>query len=390
MSTLESHVSSLHTQGAPITIVGAGPAGLACAIALVRAGRSVAVREWHNDVGARFHGDFQGLENWSDEQDVLDELRAAGIEISFECYPVYETTAFDDRGRRYQLQSGHPLYYLVRRGQDHGTLDRALLQQAAAAGVEVCLGDRARQADGFAVLATGPRQADAIAVGYVFETDMPNGSWLALDTRLAPLGYAYLLVHTGRGTVASCMFTGFKDQAEYVERTVAFFREHAQLEMRKPRHFGGFANFRLPRTALQGGHPVVGEQAGFQDALAGFGMRYALRSGLLAARSILQGTDYTSLWRRELLPMLRAGVVNRFLFNTTGERGRRLALRRLSNGDTRLSLRPFYQSSALSRILFPVARLCYRAPLRDRSCDHENCHCVWCRCQGEHKASAVT
>jgi flavin-dependent dehydrogenase len=114
-------------------------------------------------------------------------------------------------------------------------------------------------------------------------------------------------------------------------------------------------------------------------------MRYALRSGLLAARSILQGTDYTSLWRRELLPMLQAGVVNRFLFNTTGERGRRLALRRLSNGDTRLSLRPFYQSSALSRILFPVARLFYRAPLRDRSCDHENCHCVWCQCQGEHK-----
>lgn len=110
----------------------------------------------------------------------------------------------------------------------------------------------------------------------------------------------------------------------------------------------------------------------------------------LAARSILEGTDYTSLWRRELLPLLQAGVVNRFLFNTTGERVRRLALRRLSDGDMRLSLRPFYQPSALSRILFPIARLYYRAPLRDRSCDHENCHCVWCQCQGERKASAMT
>jgi len=63
----------------PVTIVGAGPAGLACAIVLARAGRAVIVREWHKTVGSRFHGDFQGLENWSDRVDILDELRGAGI-----------------------------------------------------------------------------------------------------------------------------------------------------------------------------------------------------------------------------------------------------------------------------------------------------------------------
>ena len=60
----------------PATIVGAGLAGLACAIVLARAGRPGIVREGHKTVGNRFHGDFQGLENWSDGQDVLDELRA--------------------------------------------------------------------------------------------------------------------------------------------------------------------------------------------------------------------------------------------------------------------------------------------------------------------------
>ena len=60
----------------PVTIVGAGLAGLACAIVLARAGRPVIVREWHTTVGNRFHGDFQGLKNWSDGLDVLDELRA--------------------------------------------------------------------------------------------------------------------------------------------------------------------------------------------------------------------------------------------------------------------------------------------------------------------------
>lgn len=367
----------------PVTVIGAGPAGLACAIALARAGRQVVVREWHNRVASRFHGDFQGLENWSDERDVLDELRQSGIEASFDYQGVSQVTVLDDRRRSYRICGARPLYYLVRRGAADGTLDAALLQQAVAAGAEVRFGDRADQADGLVVLAAGPRVADAIAAGYVFETDMQDGCWAVLDDRLAPLGYAYLLVHGGRGTVASCMFAGFKQQAEHVERTVAYFCEIAGLTMRAPRPFGGFANFRLPRTAVQGSHPVVGEQAGFQDAFAGFGMRYAMRSGVLAARSILEGIDYPTLWRRELLPLLRVGVVNRFMFNVLGRPGRRFLLSRIVASDADTALRRLYSPTLINRLLFPLARFRFRAPLRDRSCDHIDCHCVWCRCHND-------
>lgn len=303
-----------------VGIVGAGPAGLACAIVLARAGHSVVVHEQHQRVGARFHGDFQGLENWSSDWDVLQELARAGIAPTFEFHAVSRGVAFDAWGRQYQIESREPLYYLVRRGWQQGTLDQSLLAQAQAVGVEVRFSDRVKRVDGNAVLAGGPRVADAIAVGYVFETDMGDGDWICFDQQLAPRGYAYLLVHNGHGTVASCMFADFKSQAVYVARTVAAFKERVGLTMRNERRFGGYANFRLPRTAVQGGHPVVGEQAGFQDAFAGFGMRYALRSGILAARSIIERDDYTTLWRRELLPTLQAGIANRFIFNSIGNR----------------------------------------------------------------------
>ena len=369
---------ALHRRDEVLTIVGAGPAGLSCAIALARAGRAVVVRERQPGVGHRFHGDFQGIENWSDKVDVLDEMEQAGLRTDFDHQGFASGTAFDSRGRAHVLRGSRALFYLVRRGPQSGTLDHALLCQAVQAGVEVRFRDNVRSVDDPGVLAAGPRVADVIAAGYVFDTDMPDGAWLALDDRLAPQGYAYLLVHRGRGTVASCMFSGFKEQARHVAATVDFFVARTGLVMRDARSFGGYGNVRVARAALQGGHPVIGEQAGFQDALAGFGIRYAMRSGLLAACALLCGQDYRALWRRELLPAIRAGVANRFVYSVLGDTGRGAVLARLDDVDAVATLRRLYRPTLISSALFPLAHVLRRRALRDRSCDHQGCRCVWC------------
>ena len=344
-------------------ISGAGPAGLAAAITAARAGASVVVHERRHDVGGRFHDDFQGLENWTTEGDVLEELASFGIEVNFACTPVRETIVFDPSGWPHRYRSSQPLYYLVRRGPAPGTLDCGLREQAERAGVTIRFGEEYRHPPGEGIFAAGPRRPSAIAVGYIFDTAMPDGAYGAISDSLAAKGYSYLLVHAGRGTVASTIFEDFRHQKAYLARTVDFFEQHAGLVMRNARRFGGTANFSAPRSARRGGVLFAGEAAGFQDSLWGFGIRYAMVSGHLAARACVEGrpADYDRLWTARIGAFLRVGIVNRVLYRRLGDRGGVALTRQIDRApDARVWLRHYYGSSLLKRALFPVANLALR------------------------------
>jgi len=320
------------------------------------------------------------LENWSSEADVLSILKEQGLATDFAALPCRNGTAFDATGKGHQIKSSEPLFYLVERGPGPGSLDSALLRQAQGLGVEVCFNSRLRHVARDGILAAGPRAADAIAVGYHFDTDMEDGYWVICDDDLAPQGYAYLLVMNGRGTVKSCMFSGFKQEKLYVQRTVAAFQRLVGLEMKNPQPHGGSGNFRISASACSGPHPLVGEQAGFQDTLWGFGMRLAISSGVLAARSILNGENYDRLWQRELKPQMETSVVNRALYSMLGNGGYGWFLRWVaSRTDPRGTLRRQYQAIWFKGMLRPWARLRYESRRRDVSCNHVDCHCVWCR-----------
>src|SRR6266511_1847432 len=116
----------------PIHVVGAGPSGLAAALTANRAGRAVIVHERGPDVGRRFHDDVQGLENWTTDGDVIDEIAALGIDPTFDHTPIREAVVFDPRGHPHTYRSPQPLFYLVRRGAGAGTLDSSLKTQALA------------------------------------------------------------------------------------------------------------------------------------------------------------------------------------------------------------------------------------------------------------------
>lgn len=373
-----------------IQIGGAGPAGLAAAITLARAGRRVLVHETQAEVGRRFDGDFQGLENWSAQQDVLDLLREIGITTEFAMLPCDRGHAFDAWGERYEMAGRKTLFYMVERGPGPETLDTALLEQARGLGVEVRFNSRLDSLEGPGILAAGPKAADAIAVGYHFETAMEDGFWVILDNALAPQGYAYLLVMNGRGTVKSCMFSGFKQEHVHVQRTVEAFQRLVGLEMLNPRPHGGAGNFHIPTRATTGVHPVAGEEAGFQDFLWGFGMRYAILSGVLAARSLLEDKDYDLLWRQELWPPMWSSMVNRAIFSMLGNRSYRWILQqnRARGWDVHRILHGVYQPWPIKHLLLPWARLRYHSQRRNESCDHVNCTCVWCR-HGNHRIAGT-
>ncbi|NOX87471.1 MAG: NAD(P)/FAD-dependent oxidoreductase [Calditrichaeota bacterium] len=369
-----------------IHIVGAGPAGLVAAINLAKAGFNPIVHEQHEDVGKRFNGDFQGLENWTTEEDVTEFLDSIGIEINFRCVPYFGGDFYGPNLKKIPIKTQKPLFYLIERGVNEGSFDQGLKQQALKAGVKISWNDKLETTPpGKVIVGTGPKAADAIAKGIVFKTSHPDMCVGFVDNRIAPRAYAYLLVNNGSATFATCLFEDFKNEKMYFEKALQTMQKVVDIEISQPKEFGGFANFYLnPFVTKNGRILYVGENAGFQDALWGFGIRYALMSGFLAAQSIITGKSYDELCKQHIHPFLKVSLANRMIFAHLGNRGYQWLLNKFSRvKDARLILQRHNKYSLLKKTLFLIAYRWYRTRLIDKQCMHQNCNCVWCRCGKE-------
>ena len=350
--------------GETINIIGAGPAGLTAAIVLRRHGYHVKIFDKSPDVGHRLNGDFQGLENWSSERDVTEILKDIGIRINFLCTPCLVGTVYARGIEPVKVRSDRPIFYFVKRGPHDGTLDKGLKEQALSLGVEIIFNRRLDAADGKAIVATGPRMAVGITSGITFRTSKDDMVAVVFNDDIAPKGYAYLMINQGEGTMVTVLYREFRDIGEYFQKMVRFFTKNIDIDIRDEKRFGGYGDFFIPDTLKKDGRMCVGESGGLQDYLWGFGMRYAFVSGYLAARSLIEETDYDSLWKRDLRPMMETSLVNRYLFEKFGHEGYKYIARRVADGNPCNFLRRQYNPSLLKQLLLPVAMRNYKKKFR--------------------------
>ncbi len=375
----------------PQVVVGAGPSGLAAAVTFGATGRAVRVLERHDTVGHRYGDGLQGLENWSARDDVLQRLHRIGLRTDFAYRPFREVTFYDSRLRPVIARSPRPLFYLVRRGPGADSFDGALLRQAHDLGVEVRTGTVARSAAPGTVVATGPRAPDGLVVGFTFRSGLPDQAHVLVHPGLAPAGYAYLLIWDGLATLATFLFRDRGRWRQARDSTVAAFESVVPgLQPRDPRPFAGVGSLTAAtRFRDGGGRLYAGEASGLQDPEWGFGMLTAVRSGVLAASSLLGGWDYGEQARRQLVPARDAGLVNRTIFERLPDRIVDPLLRiEVARPDLPGRLHrhwapAWWKSLAASRLTGPA-----RQAHADRACHRGSCECLDCRCAA-HPACSV-
>lgn len=331
-----------------VIVIGAGPAGLTTARALVTEGRSVVVLEEHEHVGQPVHcTGLLGL-------DAFNELDLPKHTIR----TVLRSARFRGAGGRTIAVDAHGVAAAV---VDRAAFDRELARGAVEAGADIRCGHRVQriQIDPHRVVvcATVPDgageriegRACVLACGaqYRFNRQLGLGIPRAylqtaqveapfatldsveidLDRTIAPGGFAWVVPFaTDDGTAARVGLMASSDAAS------RFARYHTALSTRFaiPDH----AAFQKPRLKVLPLGPVrrtygdrviaVGDAAGLAKPTTGGGIYYSLLSGKIAAEILTDRLKadrldreslrtYEAQWRARLGPELRAGLAFRTL-----------------------------------------------------------------------------
>jgi flavin-dependent dehydrogenase len=336
-------------------ILGAGLSGLTAAINLAKEGYRVDICEKNEDVGMRFHGDIQGLENWSEKKDVLEELKEMNIEINFECDP-FSKLILTNCSKIKEINSKRPLFYLVKRGSFSGTIDSGLKVQALKLGVNLHF-QKTVSRNEVDIVATGPipEEVPGIVKGIVFKTNVADAAIVVFNDKLAFKGYSYLLTTRKYGCMSTVVLNEVCRVNECFEETKEFFVKKLNLDIGSFKEVGGVGGFSLKNvkkeTAL-----CVGEAAGLQDFLWGFGMRFAIKSGYLAAQSIIRNKDYEKIAKQHFRNKLKAGVVNRYLWeNVLSKKDYSILINTAEFA--KKNLYSMYNYNLLQRMIYPLASL---------------------------------
>jgi len=296
-----------------IKILGGGISGLTAAINLKKAGFNVEVYEKKNYCGKPTN-DFQFLENWIYNEDVLSSLRKINIKTDFYIKPWRNQEILAPSLRRYSGESSNNLMYLIKRGKIKDSIDRSLEMQAKNNEVKIIYNSKLKlsQAD---IIAIGPKKSTFIATGIKFKLKHLDRNICILDNNLSLKVYSYFIVNDNIGEIVCINPVGIKDCKSRLGMTVKIFEKVLNTKIKNiEENFSGIVNFDFMHKAKINNQYFLGEAAGFQDCLFGFGMVYAFKSGYCAAKSIIEDTDYNELWKKDFLKYLKISSNNRKVY----------------------------------------------------------------------------
>ena len=284
-----------------VRIAGAGLAGLVAATSTAAAGEAVEVFEAKSRLLPSTGAHTEAVRNY-ESIDALEELRGYGFRLR----PFAEVHTAIRKSEHYENVLRGKSYYLFMRGREEYTVDQQLFREAQDRGVQFHFGVKAPP--DVDIVATGPPHGEfnMLAAGFTFTSEGSNldrNTVIALlDNTLAPGGYLAITP----GVEYDSIYSGSWTDLEY-----ARVLEMAKRGFERPWVRGilgtskwvdkiyGKAYYAPDpiATAARGKSLYVGEAGGFQDAVAAYGFRYAVITGALAARSIVEGLDYPELLR---------------------------------------------------------------------------------------------
>lgn len=346
-----------------IKILGGGISGLTAAINLKKAGFNAEVHERKKYCG-KHTNDFQFLENWTFDEDVIDFLRKINIKTDFYFKPIYSLETLGPSLKKYTGKSTKPLMYLVKRGQTEGSIDKSLEKQAKRNKIRILYSSnlKPKEAD---IIASGFRKPTWIAMGVKFKLKHPDKSSVLLDNNLSLGAYSYLIVNDNIGEITCCNPFKTKNIKERLNLTIKAFEKILNIKINIEERFSSAVGLNYMEKAKINNQYFVGEAAGFQDCLLGFGMVYAFKSGYYAAKSIIENLDYDELWKKSFLKQLKVSSRNRTIYERLSNENfekiidilnsKSFTMRRLRGGDDiQFIMKKLYNNSFSSILRYSV------------------------------------
>jgi len=357
-----------------IRILGSGPSGMAAAITLLKDGCNVSVTEQKKLPGERFNNGWQILENYSSKEDALTELQSMDISNSFFYKAVSDITFYDSALRPFEFHSKKPFGYFLKRGPADDTLDSVLHKQARELGVTISYGQKGN-IETSDIVAAGSTHAAGISKEIAFDSDSEDTFITILDNHLTPLGFSYLFIINGRGTIGTAILRDFKHINEYAEHVMLRFKQITKFNIYNVKESVSSVGFYMPNTAIQDGRLFTGESAGFQDYLFGLGIRRSIQSGYLAAQSIINNEDYDKLWKNKFRKNMYSGVLNRYFYEKIDNPGYHACMQIAHRFDFQ---KIGYRLQNPSVVRLGLSAILQKFWHRGDACRHGN-RCRWCR-----------